>query len=710
MKKLLMMIGAAAAVGAMLTLSAMADAVRVYDVDDYVTDGLVLHFDGIRNVGATADHVSSATTWANLVLGQPSASFVRADASYGEWRDSGFYFEGRDKPCGAWLDEAVSLGPNMTIQIAVSVDPLAQQSVDTNKRYPAYFYGPSPDFGIYQGSYSGAASVPKQLTFKKSLTYSSGDSNTKIAEWDGMYASAILGDDSAYLTQSGGFENGVSRTPGKAASQRYSWGCGVDVNGNCNIDRAVIGTFHSVRVYGRALSESELAQNRAVDEARYRNEASKGKGNDDVNVVVASNVDGIEGTEESGKWSITGGTHTFTAPTTRVVEFKVYSLNGYTIETWNGTSWDEAVSHVGASYTASTSDPKVRLTWLWTQTPLTTADVSDYVQDGIVLHFDGIRNVGATADHESSATTWANLGTLGTTHNATKTSAQSYPSGAADGEWCADGYQFNGKDYFAIGESVNLGGAATVELFVNYVTDDAISKYPVFFGDTSASDGFVVYTTNGGNPYFKQNNANSKSDSDWQEPYIIAIFDKENSQTSIGDDIPPVWNTGLTLSNLGSAWKYAIGTAGTTDARKKDRMLVGTVKSVRVYNRILQDTDLELNRAIDEVRFNGNLTVVNGAIGETGENGKCSLPSGVYSLDNGTWTITAESVKVEGDGNYWPKLLVETWDEATGEWVADTTRPVWTESYTIDKAALGDSRIRLTWTWGKRIGLIISIY
>ena len=485
----------------------------------------------------------------------------------------------------------------------------------------------------------------------------------------------------------------------------------MNVNGNCNIDRAVIGTFHSVRVYGRALSESELAQNRVVDEARYRNEASKGKGNDDVNVVVASNVDGIEGTEESGKWSITGGTHTFTAPTTRVVEFKVYSLNGYTIETWNGTSWDEAVSHVGASYTASTSDPKVRLTWLWTQTPLTTADVSDYVQGGLVLHFDGIRNVGATEAHSTSATTWANLGTLGTTHNATKTSAQSSPSGAADGKWCADGYQFNGKDYFAIGASVDLGGAATVELFVNYVTEDAISSYPVFFGDTSATDGFSVYTTKTkGDLYFKQNNANSKSDPNWQEPYIIAIFDKENSQTSIGDDIPPVWNTGLTLSNLGSAWKYAIGTGGATDDRKKARMLVGTVKSVRVYNRILGDTELELNRAIDEVRFNGNLTVVNGAIGDTGMNGKCSLPSGVYNLDNGTWTITAESVKVEGDGNYWPKLLVETWDEATGEWVADTTKPVWTESYTIDKAALGDSRIRLTWTWGKRIGLIISLY
>ena len=72
--------------------------------------------------------------------------------------------------------------------------------------------------------------------------------------------------------------------------------------------------------------------------------------------------------------------------------------------------------------------------------------------------------------------------------------------------------------------------------------------------------------------------------------------------------------------------------------------------------------------------------------------------------------MTAANVPVDGDGVYMPRLLVETWDEATGEWVADTTRPVWTESYTIDKAALGDSRIRLTWTWGKRIGLIISFH
>jgi hypothetical protein len=131
-----------------------------------------------------------------------------------------------------------------------------------------------------------------------------------------------------------------------------------------------------------------------------------------------------------------------------------------------------------------------------------------------------------------------------------------------------------------------------------------------------------------------------------------------------------------------------------------------------VYTKVLDEAELKRNRRVDEARFrgNGDVTIVNGAIGDTGMNGASSLPDGAYNIESGTWTVTAANVPVDGDGVYMPRLLVETWDEATGEWVADTTKPVWTESYTIDKAALGDSRIRLTWTWRKRIGFTISIY
>ena len=52
-------------------------------------------------------------------------------------------------------------------------------------------------------------------------------------------------------------------------------------------------------------------------------------------------------------------------------------------------------------------------------------DVGDYVQSGLVLHFDGIRNAGASAPHDPATTTWANLGTLGAAQNASRSAARS---------------------------------------------------------------------------------------------------------------------------------------------------------------------------------------------------------------------------------------------------------------------------------------------
>ena len=110
-----MMIGAAAvAVGAMLPIAAMADAVRIYDVDDYVQDGLVGHFDGIRNAGATEAHNPTATTWKNLVPGQPDATFNTAN---GNWTDDAFNFTG---DVHATIDSpGIDVeGSNLSIQIA----------------------------------------------------------------------------------------------------------------------------------------------------------------------------------------------------------------------------------------------------------------------------------------------------------------------------------------------------------------------------------------------------------------------------------------------------------------------------------------------------------------------------------------------------------------------------------------------------------------
>ena len=40
-------------------------------------------------------------------------------------------------------------------------------------------------------------------------------------------------------------------------------------------------------------------------------------------------------------------------------------------------------------------------------------DVGNYVQEGLVLHYDGVRNVGADAEHSEATDTWVNLASDG---------------------------------------------------------------------------------------------------------------------------------------------------------------------------------------------------------------------------------------------------------------------------------------------------------
>ena len=53
------------------------------------------------------------------------------------------------------------------------------------------------------------------------------------------------------------------------------------------------------------------------------------------------------------------------SPTTR--NGKVHPVEGYTIETWNGSAWGAPVEYPGSSYTytVGTDPAKVHFTWKW---------------------------------------------------------------------------------------------------------------------------------------------------------------------------------------------------------------------------------------------------------------------------------------------------------------------------------------------------------
>ena len=329
-------------------------------------------------------------------------------------------------------------------------------------------------------------------------------------------------------------------------------------------------------------------------------------------------------------------------------------------------------------------------------------DVGDYVQNGLVLHFDGIRNAGASAPHDPAATTWVNLGTLGSAQNAAKTTlASSVPSGAALGEWTDDGYAFKGKEYFALGGTVSLGSESTTQVSADYDESAQVANYPALFGAIASSsrDDFSVYFNRVNNagavPVFKQNHATARNmGRRFTESHLTAIYDAPNSHVSIEDAVLPNWQAASTTAALGD-WPYAIGTGRATDAQMGARMYLGKIRSVRVYNRVLDAAELTVNRIVDDARFFGevdaNVVVASNGAGLSG-----TEPEGDYMV-NGSHTFTAPASVVKADGTTWtPTGYRLEMRDANGVWTVLEESSATEYAYTNCEAR---AQVRLTWNW-----------
>ena len=335
-------------------------------------------------------------------------------------------------------------------------------------------------------------------------------------------------------------------------------------------------------------------------------------------------------------------------------------------------------------------------------------DVDDYVQDGLVAHFDGIRNAGADAAHDASATTWKNL-----VDGQPDMEFVNSPGAWANG----NSFYFNqvSTAYGQLASGVTLGKYATIQLAVDVKASEQYSSgYPYYLNGPAGdgTDSFALFSKTRektvsfrGLNYFGQGTTDRPEVSNWGGKYLTAILDEEYVYAFEGASYANEKTRKADASSLPS-FQYAFGGIATAS-----RAVKGIYYNVRLYNKALSEAELAQNRRVDEMRFHskGDVTVVNGAIGETGTNGESSLTDGVYNIEAGTWTITAPEIK-SGGHTYQPKLLVEMYNATTGEWEATTAKPQWANSCTVDKATLGNGRIRLTWTWQIRKGLIISFF
>ena len=117
MKKVLMTVGTALA-GA-LTASAELKTAESFTIDDYVTNDLIMWYDGIANVGKNVPQDKTATTWQDLADDNHSATLTVADADKaGCWTDLGYAFA-RGSYFKITAANAPAFGTEFTVQFAV---------------------------------------------------------------------------------------------------------------------------------------------------------------------------------------------------------------------------------------------------------------------------------------------------------------------------------------------------------------------------------------------------------------------------------------------------------------------------------------------------------------------------------------------------------------------------------------------------------------
>ena len=678
--------------------------IRSYDVGDYVQDGLISHFDGIRNAGADMPHDPKATAWADLARPNHYANFYTTTndtqkhsetlCNGGMWTASGYIFPGY---VYARMDEDISLGLNFTVQLVLDVDVTKQTAS-------------LPTWAVLQedcGFFTRAQGKTVEFKLDKYV-----GRRPLIENWEGKYITGMSDALTNYCFQGATREgviiekNAKNRTVTTTALPGNKWSIGGAWNTGLGYDwagpRYTVGEIKGARFYNRALTDEELAQNRRIDEARFR-------GN--YNVEVVTTVPGAEGAECVGIYDVNGH-HDFTASENATVDGVEYAAIGYTLEIWDAANgaWGKPQEYPGTSYayTNCEATAKVRLTWMWKPVRgLVKYDVTTYAQQGLVLNFDGISNQGVGLPHSTNAVVWTNCGSA----NATATVIK-LPVGDA-GFWSARGYDFRGGEYALVTPQLDLGDQITVQVVTEAetrrqpklqgaVSDQFLFTWPLFFGN--ASDGFNVFTVS------QNNQLELKADyvvgshrghwSNWTGQFINAFLDYDSVDVR-ADDSPPTWIQGERKKALGPrSYLFGGNPQGSLDGDKTRRCIIGTMFAVRAYDRVLTSCELARNRVIDMVRFYDAMpggSSSNGVVVATSVPGVEGDEScGFYEVLGDAHTFSASGAeKIFGGKTYRiVGYFLERMNPATGHWELEQESDGLSYTYVPGPAQLYR---RLTW-------------
>lgn len=660
----------------------LVEGVEKYDVAAYPQRGLLAFYDGIRNVGATNAHDGTATVWKDVSGNGMDTAQVIAD---------------ENRPCGTWAPNAyrfchndffrtlpyMTLGPQYTWQIVTetTLGGITSSNWDGNNAIVAS-----------DSETAGKSQTEHEFYIKLNQVFVRYATKFRLVSgWanGGRYANAVR--DGSRITWtpdvavSGAAWNEMQGVSALSRTVEYRW----DIGGG-SVDRVAFdGCLNAVRIYDRMLTDREFAKAREIDEVRFRGFIPPKN-----TVFVSSEIPGAEGDQECGIYKVLGAGHVFTAQTNRTIGNKIYAPSGCTVETYDEVSNTWIDSENVASWTSPAGEwPSRRIVWRWTVVEgLRKYDVDSYVQEGLVAHFDAIRNVGAGLAHDSSASEWANLANPALPARLVALDAE-----ASAGEWKANAYSLTGSHFWRTVYPFDVGPRYTVQV----VADIDTSDQPQNYGLVGTDGNFCKLRSQNATQFgFEYNDGkNNKVFIVWSWPgkYMTAVRNGKLVGQTFGtsyayDELNSNFNTTNTPAYYG--WKcWMIGNSH-ADA---NHALVGDVNAVRIYNRPLTNAELEHNRRVDEIRFRGVASDAVNVVVAPGQYEAMTEKPGDYEVE-GSWTFTADDavdpatgkrVKIRG-------YRIETW---TG---SGWSIPVFTAgaSYRHD-TTVASGKIRLTWDWSK---------
>ena len=697
---------------------------NLYTVDDYVWTGLEVFYDGICNVGTNQPHSYSTVNWVNLgSKGDVNDVFVqRLNAAGSAWADATDLDPVGERDPGHWTENGFRMDAegrfrcNSPGNFAVGTDYSLQMLIDANAS--DQIADSSFPFGANNTTFGIQIRKTDNLLAWRCLGLSSGYPNLPGDHYD--YVTAIMHSDNKQAFFSGTTEptSGTGYKTGTSAGYSDTGFC-LGGYGKSGVTDRFVGTLKSFRQYDHALGPAEVAQNRKVDNWRYFGLA------DVTNVIVQSTVPYLRGDEPDGAYAV-DGSHVFTAPATMTAKGIDYACDGYTVETWGplankGDGWSAATHFTGNSYAYTTAAGKVRLTWKWKATRglRTAADYGfdDYSQAGIVWNFDGLLNQGVGVARSTTATTWKNLAPDPVTpelfvqrinsgrNNYDNTSPLSSlaPSGDRDpGEWTEDGFRLKGDSRWRGLGQVGPVANWTLQTLVDADVDDIVND-TMYVINVSWPNFAMVLRKSKDAPvpncfYFNAQDAQAASS---PRPYFqnesgtygfaTAILDSSDRTAKMFQGVTPP--TGGTIADGYHQYASAVtpfkdtnfglgASAGYTE------YFIGTLKSIRYYDRVLTEEELVRNRNADAARYFGELGVTNLVVEVAeGEDFACDPAPGAYFVE-GSWTFSA----ARASGGPMPAgCRVQDWDPVNERWT--NSRGVNELSYTYDASCGVKQRI-----------------